>query len=597
MSSVYEATDTRMGRRVAVKVMSVSANLPEDERHTLIQRLQREARVVAALSHPNIVTLFDIGEQDGAYYLVMEYLDGETLRQRLAQSGPLTYAEAAQVLEQAGDALDAVHAAGVVHRDLKPSNILLLPGLHPERGELRVKLLDFGVALPSDDVLMTTPGMIVGTPTYLAPELIAGEKATPASDLWAMGVLLYEMLSGRAPFAADTVTAVLYRIAHEQPAPLPEVPPAIQDLLAFALDKDPAQRFTSGQALANAFRAALEAGDLPPTLEMPPGAGAASERTTVVSPRRVAHPAPTPVSASIPPPIRRREERRTLSAGMIAGLFLLALTALVGGSFLALRNGQRQVATVPPAATPTPKATAKAETTPTPKPTPRRATPKPPPGPRAAQTPSPAAPTPSPTLKPSPSTAALPTPSPAVPTIVERPTPTPPPTPRPLPAATPRVPAVAEERGANQPTPTPSPAATPDGEPPPPEIADKLTELTALRDEWLGANEAREVEEQARFYTNRLERYYTRADVPRGQVLQDKARTVGSAARVILRAGEPTIELSEDEREAIMIFRKQYAITGGSGAGRGVIMQELRWRRTRDGWKIYSERDLRALRR
>src|SRR5262249_6210873 len=144
MSVVYEALDTRLGRRVAVKVLNVPLPLPPGDREEMVARLDREARVIGALSHPNVVTIFDVGEQNGIHYLVMEFLDGETLHHRLDRDGPLSVAEAGGILEQIADGLDVVHAAGVVHRDIKPSNVMLLPA--DGAGFPRVKLLDFGVA-------------------------------------------------------------------------------------------------------------------------------------------------------------------------------------------------------------------------------------------------------------------------------------------------------------------------------------------------------------------------------------------------------------------------------------------------------------------
>jgi len=249
MSVVYEARDTRIGRRVAVKVVTVPQHLSAGQREALLARLRREARAIARLSHPNIVTIYDVGEEGNQHFLVMEYLDGQTLRRRLDQ-GPLPPAEASRILDQIADALDAVHAEGVIHRDIKPSNVMLLP-------DGRAKLMDFGVARQADDTLVTQAGMMVGSPVYMAPELINGEEAGVASDLWSLSVLLYEMLAGKPPFPGQTIPVVMYRVMHDAIAPLPGVPPAVQKVLARALDKDPARRYGSAHALAADLRAAL----------------------------------------------------------------------------------------------------------------------------------------------------------------------------------------------------------------------------------------------------------------------------------------------------------------------------------------------------
>lgn len=247
MSTVYEAVDERTGQTVALKVLLAPASLPPEQQRSLIARLQREARLIARLSHPNIVRILDVGEADGRHYLAMEYLHGVTLRQRL-DAGPLPLAEASLVLDQVAAALDAIHPQRIVHRDIKPSNVMLLPDGH-------VKLMDFGVARQGDDTTITQTGMIVGSPAYMSPEQIRGEDGTPASDLWALGVLLYEMLAGRSPFPGTNIPAVLYKVTHDPPAPIPGVPPPVQQVLRKALEKKPSRRYRTARDFANALRA------------------------------------------------------------------------------------------------------------------------------------------------------------------------------------------------------------------------------------------------------------------------------------------------------------------------------------------------------
>jgi len=249
MSTVYEARDTRTGQSVALKMLALPPSHTPDQQRDLIARFRREARAVAQLSHPNIVVIHEVGERDGAHFLAMEYLTGQTLRERLA-AGPMTPAQAQPILAQIAGALDAVHAAGIVHRDVKPSNVVLLP-------DGTAKLLDFGIARQSDDTTITSTGMIVGSPSYMAPEQVRGEAGTADSDVWALGVLGYEMLAGRPPFQAGTIPAVLYQVTHEAPPPVPGLPPALQRVLRRALDKNPARRFRSAGAFAEAMRAAL----------------------------------------------------------------------------------------------------------------------------------------------------------------------------------------------------------------------------------------------------------------------------------------------------------------------------------------------------
>lgn len=248
MSTVYEARDSK-DRRVALKVLHAPATLAADAQRALIERLEREARVMLRLSHPNVVRIFDVGQQAGEHFIVMEYLDGQTLHARL-DGGSLSLAEASRLLDQVAAALDAVHAEGIVHRDVKPSNIMLV-------GDGHVKLMDFGVARQGDDTTITQTGMIVGSPAYMSPEQVRGAENTASTDLWALGILLYEMLTGHSPFTGSNVSSVLYRVAHETPAPVPGVSSTVQQILRRALDKNPAKRYGSGRALADAFRAAV----------------------------------------------------------------------------------------------------------------------------------------------------------------------------------------------------------------------------------------------------------------------------------------------------------------------------------------------------
>jgi len=299
MSMVYEAEDTRIGRRVALKVLSVPLSMAPEQGAAMLTRLKREARAIARLSHPNIVTIFDIGEDDGQHFIVMEFLEGLTLRERIAE-GPLAPAEVAGVLDGVAAGLDAVHAAGIVHRDIKPSNVMLTPSG-------AVKLMDFGVARQHEDTLVTQAGSIVGSPTYMAPEQTEGAECSAATDMWSLGVTLYEMLAGRPPFVGENIPRILYQVAHEKAPALPHLAPAVRDVLGRALEKRPARRFQSGRQLAETFRAALPA----PAVVRP-----------VAAP-----PAPRIPAAPRPARARAASDRRPLFVA--AGLLLLLLLAFL----------------------------------------------------------------------------------------------------------------------------------------------------------------------------------------------------------------------------------------------------------------------------
>jgi hypothetical protein len=259
MGEVYRARDARLGREVAVKVLlSDAAQMPD-----LLPRFQREAQAVAALNHPNILALHDIGNDAGVVYAVMELLEGDTLRARLQQAGRFTPIKAIDYAIQIARGLAAAHERGIVHRDLKPENIFITRDGH-------VKILDFGLAQQetapptdgsSDSTRFTTePGMLLGTPGYTAPEQILGEPATPRSDLFALGVVVHEMLTGRHPFLRPTLTDTVTAILREDPPSfenaVPGLPVGIAKIVGRCLDKHPTDRPASARDLALFLEAA-----------------------------------------------------------------------------------------------------------------------------------------------------------------------------------------------------------------------------------------------------------------------------------------------------------------------------------------------------
>lgn len=255
MGEVYRAHDPRLGRDVAVKLLPASMGDAPDA----IERLKREARAVAALSHPGIVTVHDIGEQDGQVYVVTEVLEGDTLRQRLAR-GPLPWRDAIDLAAAIARALAAAHGRGIVHRDLKPENVIVTT-----TGE--VKLLDFGVAKhlrPATDAShagttldLTAPGAAVGTLAYMAPEQLEGRDVDHRADHFALGLVLYELVTGRHPFHGRTGPEVAAAILRDTPPPLsavhPPVPAGLARVTARCLARDPAQRYAATADLALAL--------------------------------------------------------------------------------------------------------------------------------------------------------------------------------------------------------------------------------------------------------------------------------------------------------------------------------------------------------
>jgi serine/threonine-protein kinase len=247
MADVYCAEDTQLGRRVALKLLY--RRFAEDEE--FVERFRREASSAAGLQHPNIVGIFDRGEWDGTYYIAMEFIDGHTLKQLVREHGAMPPDLASDITVQVLRAARFAHKRGVVHRDIKPHNVIL-----DEEG--RAKVTDFGIARAGASD-MTETGSIMGTAQYLSPEQAQGQPVSPRSDLYSVGVLLYELLTGRVPFDAESAVTIALKHVSERPIPPaelnPDVPPALEAVVMRALEKDPNLRFAD----ADEFIAALEA--------------------------------------------------------------------------------------------------------------------------------------------------------------------------------------------------------------------------------------------------------------------------------------------------------------------------------------------------
>jgi serine/threonine-protein kinase len=251
MGEVYLAEDTQLGRRVAIKLLPTETISNEHAR----KRLVREARAAAKLDHPTICSVYEVGEEGGHSFIVMQYLEGETLDTRMTRK-PLEMKESLTIASQVADALSEAHAHGIIHRDIKPSNIILTP-----RGQ--AKVMDFGLARMTTGAtdseaetqsLLTTPGAVIGTVPYMSPEQVRGESLDARSDIFSFGVTLYEMLSGRQPFASESAAATASAILTHEPPPLarfaPDVPEELQRIVRKCLEKDREQRYQSARDLA-----------------------------------------------------------------------------------------------------------------------------------------------------------------------------------------------------------------------------------------------------------------------------------------------------------------------------------------------------------
>lgn len=250
MATVYKAQDLMLRRLVAVKMLHESLTGDED----FLRRFQREAHAAANLSHPNIVTVHDIGQDEGLHsyrhYIVMEYVKGQTLKVLIREQvatirQPLSVEQALNLGIQVSAGIGYAHRAGLVHCDVKPQNVLVSP-------DRRVKVADFGIARAMSEASLQTGSLLWGTPHYFAPEQAAGEPTTPASDVYAIGIILFEMLTGRLPFEAETLPALALKHMHEPPPLLtelnPAVPPQLAQIVKKVLSKEPAGRYrTAGQ--------------------------------------------------------------------------------------------------------------------------------------------------------------------------------------------------------------------------------------------------------------------------------------------------------------------------------------------------------------
>ncbi len=326
---VYLARDDKIGRNVAIKALDIDHRLPGDQKKEIKNRFEREARAAGMLSQENIVTIYDVGEQDGVPYIAMEYLEGTTLTE-LSHDSPLTIHQAKSVIVQVLAALSYAHSHDVVHRDIKPDNIFLLP-------DGRVKVADFGIARLASSSTMTRVGQVMGTPGYMSPEQVKGEVVGPQSDIFSTGVLLYELLTGTAPFASTSPTSIMYKIVHEEPrAPHlinPGVPPNLEAVIARATAKNLAARYES----ASSMREDLKSGATPLTTEVPSNEGTMLRAAPLEQVMTLGAPAPCPA----PVPLRKKKHV-ALWVGTGAGA-LLVVIAIVVVIVLALMNDKPSV--------------------------------------------------------------------------------------------------------------------------------------------------------------------------------------------------------------------------------------------------------------
>jgi len=331
--AVFRAFEPEAGRLVAIKILH--ASLTGDRSY--LERFRREASITASIVHPNVVRIYEVGESEGRHFMALEFLP-ENLAS-LIQAGGLPPGRAATLAAQIADGLGAAHTRGVVHRDMKPQNVLVTPEGTP-------KVTDFGIARGEALGTMTATGMMMGTPYYMSPEQCLGERATPRSDIYSLGCVLYQMLTGELPFRAETPLAILRQHTDAQPQPVrllrSDIPLPLAAVVERAMEKDPERRFADGDDMAAALRAAVPA--IGVALEaLPEEARAAPLSVTAPPPppppppaRPAAGPPPPSAPPLAPPPrgpvfvgAEEPPERPRRSRWWIGVLVIIAVVAVV----------------------------------------------------------------------------------------------------------------------------------------------------------------------------------------------------------------------------------------------------------------------------
>ena len=311
MSSVYKAHDRLLDRQIAVKILH--PHFTEDEEY--VERFRREARAVAQLSHPNIVTVIDRGEDEGRQYIVFEYVEGENLKQLLERTGPMPVRDALLMALQMARALAFAHGRGLIHRDVKPQNVLM-------NADGQAKMTDFGIARSVDVQGVTITGTVLGTSEYIAPEQARGERVDAQTDVYSLGVVLYELLVGGVPYEGETFVTVALKHVNEPVPPVlerrPDVPPRVALAVERAMAKSRDERFSSMEELVDELVGCLH--------ELDPG----DEQATMIS--------RSPVASKRPPRPPRRKRRLGVLWPIAAVLAVLAVAALAALGALALRD-------------------------------------------------------------------------------------------------------------------------------------------------------------------------------------------------------------------------------------------------------------------